>query len=331
VAAVIGSVAAIAAVALRGDSDQAGAVSVPDHAAVAIDPTSGRVTATVPLGGQPVAALADGDSIWIANSTNRTLTRISDRTGTPTATIGLPAEPTGLALGAGRLWLASFDHRHSLTAVDPRSGDIQFSIPLRQPGLGRFAAEGRGANAVAFANRSVWVTVGVSGLLRLSPRGTVLHSFVVGPNATAVTAGAGSIWVALLGPAQIVEVDPLHNQVGQATNVGNMDRGSELWDALQCTIAATGASVWVPAYGGGGGGGVWRIDTIGHSVTAVIQTGGSPCDVAARDDEVWVTNPNNRELDEIDPTTDSVTRKITLTETPGAIAATGRHIWVTTN
>jgi DNA-binding SARP family transcriptional activator len=305
------------------------ALTIPHLSAAAIDPATGQPLAVVPLHGQPIAALGTGDTIWIANSTDRTLTRVDDRTMSVVSTIGLPSQPTALAFGAGRIWIASLDTQHSLTAVDPRSGDVLFSIPLRQPGLGRFGV-GRwtGASDVTFAFGSVWTTVGVSGLLRLSPRGKVLHSFVVGPEPLAVTAGRSAVWAALIGPAQLREVDPFSNSVGGVIQVGNMQDGSESRLALHCTIAAAGNSIWAPAYFAPG---VWHIDALHHRVVGVVQTGGSPCTVAIGLGKVWVANPNAEELDEIDPATEAIVRRIAVAAPPSSVAVGQRHVWVVTN
>ena len=305
------------------------ALTIPHLSAAAIDPASGRPVAVLPLHGQPIAALGTGDTIWIANSTDRTLTRVDDRTMTIVSTIGLPSQPTALAYGGGRVWVASLDTQHSLTAVDPRSGDVVFSIPLRQPGLGRFdVGPWTGASDVAFAYGSVWTTVGVSGLLRLSPRGRLLRSFVVGPEPLAVTAGPTALWVALIGPAQLREVDPFSNSLGGVIQVGNMQDGSESRLALHCTIAAVGNSIWAPAYYAPG---VWHIDAVHRRVVGVVQTGGSPCTVAIGLGKVWVANPNAEEVDEIDPATEAIVRRIAFDSPPNSVAVGNAHVWVVTS
>jgi DNA-binding SARP family transcriptional activator len=328
-AAAVAVVAGTALVVLVLTGGKSKTPTVPHLSAAAIDPASGRPIAVLPLHGQPIAALGTGDTIWIANSTDRTLTQIDDRSMTVVSTIGLPSQPTALAFGAGRIWIASLDTKHSLSAVDPRSGDVLFSIPLRQPGLGRFGV-GRwtGASDVVFAHGSVWATVGVSGLLRLSPQGKVLHSYVVGPEPLAVTAGPSTVWVALIGPGQLRAVDPFSNSVGDAIQVGNMQDGSESRLALHCTIAAAGNSIWAPAYYAPG---VWHIDALHQRVIGVVQTGGSPCTVAIGLGKVWVANPNAEELDEIDPVTEAIVRRIAIAAPPSSVAVGRTHVWVTTN
>ena len=333
VVAVVAAGATLAAVNLTGSGSGGEAGSaVPHLSAVAIDPASERVDSIVPLRSQPIAALAQGDTVWVANSVDRTLTRIDDRTQTLGATFGLPAAPTSLAFGAGRLWVASFDKRHSLTAVDPRSGETVLSIPLHEPGLGVFSAQGWGANGVAFGSGSVWVTVGPSGLFRLTPSGSIEQTWIVGPTPTSIAPGPDGVWTALVGPAQVIPVDPRTNTLGRPVDVGNLATGSEARTQLSCTMIVALGSLWVPAYNGSSGltSAVYRIDP-GHGVVeAVVPVDGSPCGVAVGHGKVWIANPNNSEVDVIDPRTNAL-RKIVFGAPPVAIAVARRHVWVMTN
>lgn len=325
--------AILAALALSGSGSAGPALTVPDLSAAAIDPATGRVVDVVPLQGPPTAALAVGSTVWVASWANSTLTRLDDRTGKVIGTEGLPCRPLALAYGAGRIWVASDGRACSLTAVDPRSGDVLWSKPLHQPGLGVFSSQGRGASGIAFANESVWVTVGVSGLVRVSPATRVVeHTFVVGPETEAVTAAQGSIWVSIFGPAQLVEIDPTHNQIVHHVNVGTPAAGGEPAGPVPCTLAASGNTVWAPSNGEGTStlSGIWRVDVIRPRVSDVIHAGGNPCGVSLGHGKVWVANPSSYEVEEIGPHTNHVVRRIPLDSPPNAIAAAPRHVWVVT-
>ena len=329
-AAIVAAVVAVAgaivlALALSGSSARP-TLAVPDFSAAAIDPTTGRIVNVVPLHQSPDAALAVGNTLWVANLTNRTLTRLDDRTGAVRDTIGLPCHPRALAYGGRRLWIASTDRACSLMAVNPRSGEVKLKMPLHQPGLGVFSAQGWGAKGVAFANKSVWVTVGVSGLIRLSPAGRVQHTFVVGPDASAVAADNGGVWIAVLGPEQLVEIDPSTDSRAARIPVGTMQD-------IPCTLAVSGQTVWAPAAGEGTStsSGVWRVDRIRQRVSAVAHFGGNPCGVSLGHGNVWVVNPSSYEVDEISPQTDRLLRRISLDSSPDAIAAAPRYVWVFTD
>jgi DNA-binding SARP family transcriptional activator len=324
--------ATFAALALSGGGGAGPTLTVPGLSAAAIDPATGRVVDVVHLPGPPDAVLAVGRSIWVSSWVDRTLTRIDDRSGKVLGTYGLPSHPLALAYGAGRIWIASGDQRHSLTAVNARTGAPIFSMPLHQPNLGVFRSQGWGANGIAFASKSVWVTVGLSGLLRVSPGGRVEHALVAGPDATAVVAAAGSIWAAVRGPAQLVEIDPSSNSVTTHVHVGVMGGSGEPEGPVPCTLAGSGQTVWVAANGEGVSttSGIWRIDTVRHIVAGVVHLGGNPCGVSFGHGKLWVSNPSSDEVAEIDPLTDQPLRRIDLDSSPDAVAVAPQHVWVVT-
>jgi hypothetical protein len=290
------------------------------------------VVKVVRLPGEPTAALAVGGTVWIASWVDSTLTRVDDRTGKLLATKGLPCHPNSLAFGAGHIWVASHDKACSLTAVDPRSGEVIWSKPLHQPGLGVFSSQGWGANGVGFASNSVWVTVGVSGLVRVSPKGRVERNFVVGPDARAVAADRGAVWTAILGPAKLVEVDPGSNQIVARIPVGTMEGAGSTAGPGSCNIAVSGQNVWVPTTGEGESvsSGTWHVDALRGRVSGVTHTGGNPCTVSLGHGKVWVTNPSKYEVDEISPS-NRLLRRVALDSSPSAIAAAPEHVWVVTN
>jgi DNA-binding SARP family transcriptional activator len=336
-AAVIAAVVAVVAsaifatLALSGGGSAPPALVVPGLSAAAIDPSTGRVVDVVPLHDPPTAALAVGTTIWIASWVHRTLTRLDDRTGAVLGTYGLPAHPLALAYGDGRIWIASDDKAHSLTAVNPRSGEVIWSKPLHQPNLGVFSSQGWGANGIAFASSSVWVTVGVSGLFRVSPDGRVEHTFVVGPSPWPVAAANGQVWTGILGPERLVEIDPSSDLIAARVPVGTMQVAASVAGPVPCTLAVSGQTVWATGSGEGTSttSGIWRVDTVRDVVSGVIHTGGNPCGISLGHGKVWVSNPSSYEVEEIDPQSNKF-RRIALASSPNAIAATPRHVWVVT-
>jgi DNA-binding SARP family transcriptional activator len=337
VAAAIAAVVAAAAgaifgaLALSGSGRARPALTVLDLSAVAIDPATGKVVDVVPLQDPPAAALTVGNTVWVASWASRTLTRLDDRTGKRLGTVGLPCHPLALAYGGRRIWIASRDRPCSLMAVDPRSGDVK-GWPLHQPGLGVFSSQGWGASGIAFARKSVWASIGVSGLVRVSPAGVVEHNFVVGPDPRPVAAAQGKVWVGILGPAQLVEIDPSSNSIVGHVNIGIMEGGGgEPGGPNPCNLAASGQTVWAPVSGEGSStsSGIWRVDALRHSVSEVVQVGGNPCGVSLGHGKVWVANPSIDEVDEI-TLTSRLVRRITLDAPPNAITAAPRHVWVVT-
>jgi large subunit ribosomal protein L25 len=112
---------------------------------------------------------------------------------------------------------------------------------------------------------------------------------------------------------------------------GGLDAGAVAGNlTLECTMALAAGSVWVPSYNYGAGA-VWRIDAGDGTVVGVVRTGGNACNVTAGYGRIWVANGNNEEVDEIDPATNTVVRRIAFDVPPAAIAVTRRHVWVTTD
>jgi DNA-binding SARP family transcriptional activator/streptogramin lyase len=129
-----------------------------------VDPTSGDVRYTFPLGGFISQMAAGRGDIWVASDANY-LVRIQPETHT-TVKVPLDSAPpargpatgaNGLAYGAGAFWLARSGRE--VERLDPVSGRITAHIPVP------------GANSVAFGAGHVWVSDKNAGVLsRIDPR-----------------------------------------------------------------------------------------------------------------------------------------------------------------
>jgi len=74
-----------------------------------LDPVSGAVLNTIPVGGSPTAMVAssDGKSLWVANAGSNTVMRISTTTNAVVATTQVGRTPRALALNGSTLWVAN--------------------------------------------------------------------------------------------------------------------------------------------------------------------------------------------------------------------------------
>jgi len=79
-----------------------------------IDPTSGRMLATIPLPGQPAGLAVGPDAVWVTTDSG-TLARVDPKAGRVTGTLQLP-EAGKLALTPDAVWVAS---GRSLVRIDP--------------------------------------------------------------------------------------------------------------------------------------------------------------------------------------------------------------------
>lgn len=72
---------------------------------VRISPRTGGIVARIPVGRGPVSVAAGTGSIWVANAVDRTVSRIDPSRNVVDKTIHVGTEPVGLAAGLGAVWL----------------------------------------------------------------------------------------------------------------------------------------------------------------------------------------------------------------------------------
>jgi class 3 adenylate cyclase len=83
-----------------------------------IDAKAARIASQVKLSGEPSAATAGGDSVWVASKLGRTVTRLDPGGGSQTIT--LDGAPGGVAYGGGSLWVTDTENR-KLVQINPRT------------------------------------------------------------------------------------------------------------------------------------------------------------------------------------------------------------------
>ena len=72
-----------------------------------IDPTEDRVAETIAVGRGPAGIAGGEGAVWVANSTDRTVSRVDARTGDVAATIDVDARLGDVAVGAGGVWVTA--------------------------------------------------------------------------------------------------------------------------------------------------------------------------------------------------------------------------------
>jgi YVTN family beta-propeller protein len=287
-------------VGLRGG----GAHAMLAENSVGLIDAGGAIHADYAAGRGPGPVLKSGDSIWVANVLDGTVTRL-ERDRNRATTIDTGADPTALAAGGGSVWVADGEGRN-VSQIDPTSNKIVQRIGVGgQPMALAFGAgalwvamplEGEIARvdvaggarprpvrlggspaAVAVGAGAVWVADQDSGrVLRMSPGSLTPTATVnVGGGPSAVAVGGGAVWVANRPDGTVSRIDPGTNTVTDTVRVGT-EAGA---------LAATGGSVWVAD---GADGRVARLDRDGR-VTVAVTTGTSPNALAADGDSVWTT------------------------------------------
>jgi peptide/nickel transport system substrate-binding protein len=250
--------------------------------------------------------------------------------------------PSDVAIGADSVWTTNTD-AHSVSRVDPQTGDLRQTIPV-----------GSGPSGIAADNRAVWVANSLAGTVsRIDPRtngvvqtipvgsaptgialtrgsvwvtskddqtisqldsrtGTLIARGPVGAAPAALAVGDGSLWVADEKRGVVFRVDPARRTIVDTINVGN--------DPVAVAVGA--GSVWIANNLDGT---VSRIDPSRDAIAATIPVGDGPRGIAVANDGVWVSNQFDGTLASIDPGSNRVTRVLRLGEQPqGLAAARGR-------
>ncbi len=134
-----------------------GAPAVVPNSLVKLDPGTGEVLDVIRVGRQPVAAAVVGDSVWVSNNEDATVTRVDVKTG-HTETFGeLRPSLDLVADGKGHVWVSLYFYEQ-VTRIDTQTlhKDI---VPL-----------GRKAFLLGIGAGSLWVTETPANL---GDRGTV--------------------------------------------------------------------------------------------------------------------------------------------------------------
>jgi YVTN family beta-propeller protein len=72
-----------------------------------IDPATNSVTATIPIGGQPIAVAVGEGSVWIADPGTRSVVRVDPKRNRVVARIRVGAQPRGIAVGNNLVWISA--------------------------------------------------------------------------------------------------------------------------------------------------------------------------------------------------------------------------------
>jgi YVTN family beta-propeller protein len=161
-------------------------VAFGDSSVSRIDPASRRVVATTYAGDGPSAAAYGLGSLWIANTTDSSVTRINPATNLRylgrDVTVGLA--PSGITVGFDAVWVTDTgDNRVSRIEADSSS---VISVPV-----------GRAPVGIAHGLGSVWVANSGDGTVsRIDPATRkVLVTIRVGGSPQGIAVGAGRVWV----------------------------------------------------------------------------------------------------------------------------------------
>ena len=82
----------------------------------ALDPRTGELLATIPLGTSPTSIAVGEGSVWVLDADDRTVSQIDPKERAVVRTFSTGSTPTDLAVGAGGIWIGN-----GVRQVGPRS------------------------------------------------------------------------------------------------------------------------------------------------------------------------------------------------------------------
>lgn len=297
-------------------------VVTPNSVAV-IDPGTNEVVETIGVGESPGPIAAGQGSLWLVNLNDSSLMKIDPETRSVVGSVAVPVStgrnmpPLLLAAAGGDVWVWACHLR--LYRVDPVSIQIVQQLEVFRD-VGAFSGT---SCAVAAQPHAVWVPIDY-------PQEELAHvqaptdapasiseqvPVPAGPR-SALTIGAGSVWLADHSGGAVRRLDPSTGKI-----VGTVG----LSDGPSAMVFGHGA-VWVANDVDDS---VTRIDPRTNSVVRAISVGAAPVGLAVGPDGIWVANSGDGTVSRIDHETNTVTKTITLGHRPLGVAVADGLVWVT--
>jgi YVTN family beta-propeller protein len=154
-----------------------------------IDARTNQVDLRIPLrhGPSGLAVTADGRTVWVVTTKDRTLRSFDTRTGDPGKPVKLRRAPDQVALGDGAVWVTS-SSSDTVLRIDPATSKAK---EIRV---------GNGPSGIAFGADRVWVANGQDGTVSaIDPQTNQVATRRLGfrPAAVAWVAEQRAVWVAL--------------------------------------------------------------------------------------------------------------------------------------
>ena len=284
--------------------------------AVRIDPNSGKVARTIPVGRDPDAIAAGSGRVWTANFGDGTVSKIDPASGRAQA-ITVNGGPLSLAVEAHVVVVANGPPANSLTVIAADSGNPYDVVQLPDDPT-------YGATLLAAGPAGVWLA-DEQGATVSRVRAAVGSTTRV-DRATAVPLGSDAN---LNGLA-----------VGHDVWVTGSDLDRRLWriDARTGRIASVTGLPIAPNRVATGAGAVWvtgeiddvllRVDPRTGRVTDRIPVGRGAAGVTVGAGSVWVANSLDGTVAQVDPVTRRVVRMIRVGGSPNDVTADAGSVWV---
>jgi serine/threonine-protein kinase len=284
-----------------------GGESEPEPGPAAGSEPAGTVQDRIRVGDSPAGVGLEGDSAWVANEGDGTVTRVNLRTRrVHGGAIHVGKNPRGVATGGGSVWVANFGGG-SVTRIDARSGRVRQTVPV-----------GLGPIDIAVGQASVWVSTQDERVVKIDARsGRVVDPDIGVRAAGALDLGRGRLWVADRDSGTLR---------GYFIGTGLQSDAFLLGDA-PTDIAVGPRYVWAAVAGEGV---IRRSPITGAAGARDIQTGGRPEVLGVSKAHVWVADGEREQLYRISRETGRrVGGPTDVDEDPAGVAVGKGSVWVT--
>src|SRR5438034_6816021 len=150
---------AVIVAALIATLGSKGAIVAHPNSIAAVDPSSRKVAAAVPVGDAPTIVAASDRWVWVINSNDGagTISRIDPRRKRVVSTFSVGGSPSDLLAAGGSLWVGTKEGR--VLEIEP-STDIEIAS-WRLPNAGRSSpfVDDRGAGFLAYGANTLWAAI----------------------------------------------------------------------------------------------------------------------------------------------------------------------------
>jgi DNA-binding SARP family transcriptional activator/ABC-type branched-subunit amino acid transport system substrate-binding protein/streptogramin lyase len=288
-----------------------------------LDPRTGELLATIPLGTAPTSIAVGQGSVWVLDADDRTVSRIDPKERAVVRTFSTGSTPTDLAVGVGGIWIgngvpeARTALPESVSRFGPESAVVDETIPLSRasgPALVWVSQDSLRPH-IAVTDTAVWVINPDLSVSRIDPRTNRVVAGVAGVRALSIAADEDEVWI-VTDRGKVVEIDP-------QTNVAS--KGIYIAAEVVTALAVGAGAVWVADPLGGS---VWRLDPDPDPILRTIPLEVGIGGVAFGEGAVWATNEISDEIYRIDPVTNEA-RVVSRMAAPRGIAVGEGGVWVT--
>jgi virginiamycin B lyase len=247
--------------------------------------------AVIPIAGTP-DWIAIGDSVWISDYAENSITRIDPKTNQIAAVLHVGRGPCAAhTLAFGSLWVPLCGD-NKVVRVDPETNQVTATIPTT-------IANSDGT--IAASADSIWLMTDEKGtLIRINAStNAIIATIHIAPGSYDIAAGEEGIWVSNAKESIVTRVDPATNMPVATISLGA--------GKMPLVIAAGEGGVWTFNQGDGT---ISRINPATNRLVANIDFGvpGTGGDVSVSGGSVWV-GAFGAPLTRIDPRSNRVVQQ----------------------